>query len=150
MSGKKIDELYQEYTKERFLKLSKEQFHTILLIFPALLVVLSDGIVERDEWIAVKKLAKILGVEFASEDFGEEKEENLTLLYKAEFRYLLKKRALWEARFLEALKEHISKDDSSKEFVLETMYLFANSSGNISTYEDNTIQFLINELKLEE
>ena len=118
-------------------------------LFPALLVVLSDGIVDTDEWNTVKKLAKILGTEFASDDLGKEKEENLTLIYKSEFRYLLKEREKWEDKFLKALKEYFTVNDSSKEFVLETMYLFANASEGVSADEDRTIEKLSAELNLD-
>ena len=60
----KIDTLYKEYTEERFLTLNKEQFIYLVNLFPALRVVLSDGIVDQDEWNTVKRLAKILGNEW--------------------------------------------------------------------------------------
>jgi tellurite resistance protein len=150
-TGKLMDELYKEYTAERFINLNKDQFIYIVNLFPALLVVLSDGIVDNDEWVTVKKLASILGNEFASEELGtEEKEENLSLIYKAEFRYLLKNRERWEKKFLAALKDYFTVNDTSKEFVLETMYLFANASEGISVEEDETIEYITKELGLEE
>lgn len=144
-----IDQLFEEYLKERFLTLNKEQFIYLVNLFPALLVGLSDGILDREEWVTVKKLAKILGSEFASDDFGLEKEENLTLIYKSEFKYLLKNREQWEGKFLSALKNYFSKNDSSKDFVLETMYLFASASDGVSPEEDKTIQYLSEFLGLE-
>jgi tellurite resistance protein len=146
----KIDQLYNEYKRNRFLELNKEQFIYVVNLFPALLVVLSDGIIDREEWGTVKKLAKILGSEFASEDFGKDKEENLTLLYRSEFRYLLKNRERWEKKFLIALKDYFVVNDSAKEFVLETMYLFAHASDGISSYEDEVIEYMISELGLED
>ena len=146
----KIDSLFQEYTESRFIELNKEQFIYIVNLFPALRVVLSDGIVDQDEWNTVKRLAKILGDEFASEDLGEEKEENLMLIYKSEFRYLIKNLDKWEDKFLVALKEYFNTNDASKEFVLETMYLFAHASESISPEEDETINYLMKELGLED
>lgn len=146
MIERKIDKLYENYTQTRFLELNKDQFITIVNIFPALLVVLSDDILDREEWTTVKKLARIVGIEFATDEFGDEKEENLTLLYRAEFRYLLKNREIWEKEFLEALRDYFSYNASSKEFVLETMYLFSDASGGTSNNEEEKIQFLINEL----
>jgi tellurite resistance protein len=148
MTAVKMDELYKEYVGQRNIKLNKEQFIYIVNLFPALLVVLSDGIVEDEEWGRVKKLAKILGQEFASDDFGVEKEENLSLLYKAEFKYLLKNREEWEVKFLNALKDYFVENDTSKEFVLETMYLFAEASEGISAEENDTIQSLCKELDI--
>lgn len=144
-----MDDLYLEYTKARNIDINKEQFIYILNLYPALLVVLSDGIVDRDEWKTVKKLATILGKEFATTDLGLEKEENLTLIYKAEFKYLLKNRERWEKKFLETLKSYFDKNHSSKEFVLETMFLFANASNGISIEEDKMIDNLTEELGLQ-
>lgn len=140
--------LFEAYTSERYISLNKEQFIYIANLFPALLVVLSDGIVDTEEWQTVKKLAKILGAEFATEEFGEEKEENLTLIYKNEFRYLLKNREVWEERILEALRDYFTQNDSSKEFVVETMHLFANASDGISVVENEAIEQLTEDLGL--
>ena len=70
--------------------------YTLSTFFQQLRVVLSDGIVDQDEWVTVKRLAKILGDEFATDDLGEEKEENLMLIYKSEFRYLIKNLDQWQ------------------------------------------------------
>lgn len=146
----KMEALYNEYTQARFIELNKEQFIYVVNLFPALRVVLSDGIVDQDEWNTVKRLAKILGDEFASDDLGEEKEENLMLIYRSEFRYLIKNLNQWEDKFLAALKEYFKENEASKEFVLETMYLFAHASDGISTEEDSTINYLTKELGLED
>jgi tellurite resistance protein len=144
-----LEELYLEYSRVRNIDINKEQFIYILNLFPALLVVLSDGMVDGEEWKTVKKLATILGKEFATTDLGMEKEENLTLIYKSEFKYLLKNREIWETKFLETLKNYFTKNQSSKEFVLETMFLFANASNGISLEEDKMIDNLTKELGLE-
>lgn len=146
----KMDELYEEYVKARFIRVNKEQFIYIVNLLPALLVVLSDGIVDREEWTTVKKLSKILGNEFATDDLGEEKEENLTLIYRSEFRYLLKSREQWEEKFILALKDYFKENESSKDFVLETMYLFANASDGISEEEDEVIYSLCTRLGINE
>lgn len=146
----KIDQLFKEYTEERFIKLNREQFVYIVNLFPALRVVMSDGIMDQEEWITVKRLAKILGDEFASEDLGEEKEENLMLIYRAEFRHLLENLDQWQAKFLAALKDYFNENDTSKEFVVETMYLFASASDGVSAEENEVIEFLTRELGLED
>ncbi|SMG24482.1 hypothetical protein SAMN05661096_01459 [Marivirga sericea] len=146
----KIDQLFKEYTQERFIKLNKEQFVYIVNLFPALRVVMSDGIVDQDEWVTVKRLAKILGDEFASEDLGEEKEENLMLIYRSEFRHLVKNLDKWQTKFLDALKDYFKENETSKEFVVETMYLFASASDGVSEEENEVIEFLTQELGLED
>ena len=146
----KMEDLHKEYTKERFITLNDEQFIYIVNLFPAMRVVLSDGILDQEEWRTVKRLAKILGDEFATDDLGEEKEENLMLIYKSEFRYLIKNLDQWESKFLEALKEYFKKNEASKEFVLETLYLFAHSSEGVSAHENEVIKYLTKELGLED
>ncbi len=146
----KIDQLFKEYTRERFINLNKEQFVYIVNLFPALRVVMSDGIVDQDEWVTVKRLAKILGDEFASDDLGEEKEENLMLIYRAEFRHLVKNLDKWQDKFLAALKDYFNENEPSKEFVVETMYLFASASDGVSEEENEVIEFLTKELGLED
>lgn len=146
----KIDQLFKEYTQERFIKLNREQFVYIVNLFPALRVVMSDGIVDQEEWVTVKRLAKILGDEFATEDLGEEKQENLMLIYRAEFRHLVKNLDKWQSKFLAALKDYFNENDTSKEFVVETMYLFASASDGVSEEENEVIEFLTTELGLED
>jgi tellurite resistance protein len=146
----KIDQLYEEYTQERYINLNKEQFVYIVNLFPAFRVVMSDGIVDQEEWVTVKRLAKILGDEFASEDLGDEKEENLMLIYRAEFRHLIKNLDKWQSKFLEALKDYFNENDTSKEFVVETMYLFASASDGVSEEENEVIEYLTKELGLED
>ncbi|MGJ3236499.1 hypothetical protein [Marivirga sp.] len=146
----KIDQLFKEYTQERYIKLNREQFVYIVNLFPALRVVMSDGIMDQEEWITVKRLAKILGDEFASEDLGEEKEENLMLIYRAEFRHLLKNLDKWQSKFLAALKDYFNENDTSKEFVVETMYLFASASDGVSAEENEVIEYLTKQLGLED
>ncbi|MCC5921831.1 MAG: hypothetical protein LAT68_15085 [Cyclobacteriaceae bacterium] len=144
----KIFQLKSEYLNERNIDLDEDQFIYMVNLFPSLLVVLSDGIVDKEEWSTVKSLAKILGKEFATENLGKEKEENLTLIYKSEFRYLLKNREEWENKFLEALREYFEHNNSSKEFVYETMVLFAAASDGISEEEQTMIDYLNDYLEL--
>lgn len=144
-----LENLYKEYSKERSLKLSQEQFMYLVNLFPALRVALSDGVVDEDEWVTVKRLAEILGDEFSSEEPGEDKKENLMLIYKAEFRYLIKNIDSWEDRFLDALREQLKVNEASREFVMETMYLFAHASDGVSDEEMKTIEFMTEELKLD-
>lgn len=145
-----LDQLYKDYTQMRDIKLNKEQFVYVVNLFPAFRVVMSDGIMDTEEWVTVKRLAKILGDEFASDDLGEEKEENLMLIYRAEFRYLIKNLDEWQDKFLAALKYYFEQNNTAKEFVLETMYLFASASDGVSEVENEMIQKLTKELALED
>ncbi|MEM7548756.1 MAG: hypothetical protein AAF363_03730 [Bacteroidota bacterium] len=141
-----VAELYKDYTQERKIDLSPEQFASFLAFYPALLVASSDGIVDKEEWLYCKKLASGLGNSFSRDD-SEEDHENLTLIYRYEFRYLLKNQEIWEERFLKVVKEYLSENSYAKEFVNETIYLFADASNGISQEEMDTINCL--EIKLD-
>lgn len=142
--------LKEVYTSHRNITMGDEQFIYLVNTFPALLVVKSDGLVDRDEWNIMKSLARILGHEFATEDLGIEKEENLTLIYRAEFRYLLKNKDIWQLKFLDALKEYFKENTGSKEFIMETMYLFAHASDGVSKEEAEIIQMVCDHLGIDD
>ena len=145
----KIDLLQEEYCKRRLVQFSKNQFIYVVNLFPALLVTLSDNIVDWKEWSTVKKLTEMLGNELTTEGLRG-KEENLSLIYKSEFRYLLNNRKEWEQKFIEALKEYLAYNPSSIKFVKDTMRLFAKASSGVSKAENETIIRLTKELGLVE
>jgi len=124
MSDSKIDQLFQEYSEIRFLDINKEQFVYLVNLMPVCLLATSDGILDKEEWETLKSLTKILGEEFASDDLGEEKEENLMLIYRGEMRYLVKHRDKWESKFIAALREYFAVNEAAKDFVEETFELF--------------------------
>lgn len=149
MAKSKMDNLYTEYMQVRFLDINKEQFIYIAHLLPSCLIVMSDGLLDQEEWVTLKRLSKILGDEFATEDLGEEeKEENLMLIYKAEIRYLIKHREQWEEKFIAALKEYMAQESSSKEFVKETMDLFVSPDQNPGDKELETYKHLSADLGL--
>jgi len=149
MATTKMDSLYDEYMKARFLDISKEQFIYVAHLLPSCLIVMSDGLLDNEEWLTLKRLSKILGDEFATDDLGtDEKEENLMLIYKAEIRYLIKNKDKWEDKFIDALKEYMEEQESSKEFVQETMELFVSPDQNPDARELDTFKRLSKELGL--
>jgi len=124
MALSKIDDLFKEYTQKRYLDINKEQFIYLVNLMPACLLAMSDGIIDHEEWDTVKSLTKILGEEFATEDLGSEKEENLMLIYRGEMRYLIKHKNEWQDKFMEALKEYFIENESATDFIEETLELF--------------------------
>lgn len=149
MAKSKMDDLYTEYMQVRFLDINKEQFIYIAHLLPSCLIVMSDGLLDQEEWVTLKRLSKILGKEFATDDLGtDEKEENLMLIYKAEIRYLIKHKDIWQDKFIDALKEYFIDQPSSKEFVKETMELFVSSDQNPDESELETYKRLTADLGL--
>lgn len=149
MAKTKMDDLYTEYTQVRFLEINKEQFIYIAHLLPSCLIVMSDGLLDKEEWVTLKSLSKILGSEFASDDLGtDEKEENLMLIFKAEIRYLIKNKEQWQDKFIAALREYIKDNEASKEFLRETMELFVSDDQNPGDQELETYKKLVRDLGL--
>lgn len=149
MTKTKMDILYAEYIQARFLMINKEQFVYMAHLLPSCIIVMSDGLLSNDEWIVFKRISKILADELATDDLGtDEKKENLMLIFKSEIRYLLKNREKWEAKFLAALKDYRPDNEELREFLEETMELFAPLDQHNSEVQLQTYQRLKNELQL--
>ena len=80
------------------------------------------------------KLARGLAEEYAGLIPGSDKEK-IAQNFRTEFRYLLENVERWQKKFLSALKGYIEDSRSDKEFILESMYLFANAADGISMEE---------------
>jgi tellurite resistance protein len=148
MLTESMESLYLRYTNERKISLNKDQFASFVAFFPALLVVACDGIVDKEEWLFCKKLAKGLGNTFSNTALNNAEAEELTQVYKTEFKYLLKNLEDWEVGFLNTLRDYLKLNQYAKEFVIETIYLFADASNGISDEERNKISFLEKTLEL--
>ena len=147
--GKNFELLYNSYLDERFISINKDQFAQLLKIFPALLVLKSDGIIDHEERLVMSIQAGKLGYEYATDDLGLEKEENLMLIYRDEFKYLLKNHHKWEKKFLDVLKQYIEDDIDEKHQIKETMQLFASASNGTSKEESRAMNSLIDYLNLD-
>lgn len=146
---KDFELLYHAYLDERFISINKDQFAQLLKTFPALLILKSDGIIDHEEKLIMSIQAGKLGFEYASDDLGLEKEENLMLIYRDEFKYLLKNQHKWEKKFLDVLKQYIGNDIDEKNRIKETMQLFASASNGTSKEESRAISSLITYLDLD-
>lgn len=142
-----VELLFQEYKKVRNVDLSVDQFTYLLNLYPSLIVCMSDGVLDKEEWDGVDKLAKGLTLNFADELTAEESAK-MEQKFRTEFLYLLENISKWEKKFLNALKNHIQDSKMDKEFVLESMYLFANAADGISQVEQDTIDSLAERLSL--
>ncbi len=142
------EQLLGEYKKVRNINLSIDQFTYILNLYPSLVVCMCDGVLDKEEWEGVVRLAKGLAMEYG-DGYNEQEMEDLERSFRTEFRYLLDNIDKWQKRFLNALKNHIQNSQMDKEFVLESMYLFANAADGISDIEQKTIGILSERLGLE-
>lgn len=143
-----VEQLLEEYKKVRNLDLSLDQFTYILNLYPSLIVCMCDGVLDKGEWEGILRTAKGLAMEYG-DNLTDEEMERLEQSFRTEFRYLLDNIEKWQKKFLNALKNHISGSRTDKEFVLESMYLFANAADGISNVEQETIEMLTERLALE-
>ena len=143
-----IETLLDEYQRTRRVEINKDLFIYILKLYPSLLVCMSDGKLDDEEWDNVMKLARGLAEEYASLIPGVDKDK-IAQNFRTEFRYLLENVERWQKKFLNALKGHIEDSRSDKEFILESMYLFANAADGISLEEQQAINNLADRLNLE-
>lgn len=145
-----VADLFRDYKNHRRTRLSQKQFASFLAFFPSLLVVSSDGIVDKEEWLYCKKLAKALGHSFSDENLNEEESKSLTSIYKGEFGYLLRNLISWESKFLETLKQYLLVNEYARQFVIDTLYLFADASNGISESEQLKIKYIKEVLSIDE
>jgi len=143
-----VELLLEEYKKVRNVELTIDQFTYILNLYPSLIVCMCDGVLDKEEWEGVLQLAKGLTLEYG-DNLSHDDMERLEQSFRTEFRYLLDNIEKWQKKFLNALKNHISGSKYEKEFILESMYLFANAADGISAIEQETIEQLSQRLALE-
>ena len=142
-----IDLLYEEYKKSRKTNLDREQFTYLTKLYPALLICMSDGVLDEEEWEGIVMATKGLAEEFVRTP--EDDKELIAISFRTEFRYLIDNIEKWQKKFLNALNDSIKDNQSDKEFVLECMYLFANAADGISDEERDKIDVLARRLNLE-
>lgn len=140
--------LLKEYHKVRKSDLTIDQFTYILKIYPSLLVCMSDGKLDKEEWDGVLNISKGLALLYLDQ-MPNTNGEKIESLFRTEFRYLLENIDKWEKKFLNTLKSYLDEHSDEKEFVYEAMYLFANAADGISHDEQRSIDQLSSRLSLE-
>lgn len=145
-----IKDLYQSYYDERKVKMTEEQFITFAVFFPTLLVIISDGVVDMEEWEYVKQLARFMAKSFKDNEKSEVDVDELTKTYLYEISFLLKFQRDWQATFIEGLKEYVRERPEVKSSILDTIELFAEASDGTSDDEQEKIDFIKKELSLQD
>ncbi|MBU2916072.1 MULTISPECIES: hypothetical protein [Reichenbachiella] len=141
-----IHQLYKEYIHNRRINIPKDQFVYLTKLYPALLVCMSDGVLDREEWDGIIMATRGLAAEFVKSPNDDR--DMIALSFRTEIRYLLDNVDKWKKKFLNALHHSIKESPLDQEFVLETMYLFANIADGISEEEENAIQDLARRLDI--
>jgi len=144
-----IKQLFQAYKQERVVSVNVEQFTSFTVFFPTLLVIISDGVIDLEEWEYVKQLARFMAKSFKEEGAQEVNIDELADAYLDEISYLVKFLRDWQSQFLEALKSYVVEKPEIKPSIKDTIYLFAEASDGTSTEEQEKIDFLEDYLQLD-
>ena len=115
-----IEKLFKEYRRTRPVKIDVQQFTYLVNLFPAMMVVMSDDVLDTTEWEAVKSLARAMAQSLPEEQLEPEEQEGLERVFITEFRYLLDNTERWKSKFLNALTDLVKENNQNKEFVLES------------------------------
>lgn len=143
-----IEELYEQYIEQRSINLTIEQFTLFAEFFPAILVILSDGVMDVKEKTYLEKLVKSLANTFAEDGFGKKRIQELQGIFMTEFHFLVTHIDAWKEKYLQALKNHLEYFPESKESILDIIHLFAETSQDVDDAENNMVKFLTHNLNL--
>jgi hypothetical protein len=143
-------DLYEEYTESRKINLTFDQFTSLVMFYPTLLVLYTDGHVDEQEWKYIKHLANNLGDSLVAPGTDPELVSDLKTLFFTEFKYLLQHLDVWERKFMKTLKNYLKEHPYKKASVLKFIYLFAAASEGICEKEEIMIEHLKKELSLQE
>ena len=143
-----LHQLYLEYIKSRKISIPEDQFNYLAKLYPALLVCMSDGVLDKEEWDGIVMATRGLSSEFVRSP--EDDRDLIAMSFRTEMRYLLDNVDKWSKKFLNALQASIRDNPIDQEFIVETMYLFANITDGISDEEIEAIKKLAKRLEIDQ
>ncbi|MEP2023821.1 MAG: hypothetical protein ABJH98_16265 [Reichenbachiella sp.] len=143
-----LHQLYIEYIKSRKIKIPEDQFNYLAKLYPALLVCMSDGKLDQEEWDGIVMATRGLSAEFVKSP--DDDRDLIAMSFRTEIRYLLDNVDKWSKKFLNALHASIQGNKMDQEFIMETMYLFANITDGISDEEEEAIRKLAHRLEIDQ
>lgn len=146
---KETDGLFAEYKEANRRALTKEQFDSMVMFFPSLLVVASDGVVDEEELIYVNYLGKFMA-DSLKDELTSEQRDLLEEQYVKELGFLLDHLSEWEPKFVAALKAYLAQHAEAKEDLVDILYLFAEASDGLSEEEEEKIEELKQILDLQD
>ncbi|OHX68107.1 hypothetical protein [Flammeovirga pacifica] len=144
-----INQLYKEYTASNNIEITEDNFNILLMYFPCLLIVASDGVVDEEEWVFVKYLSKFMSDAYKHKLTRSELED-LQKLYFQELEYLVNTLDKWKDKFLDTLAIYLNEHDEEKEDILDILQLFAEASEGVCEDEEEAIEEISDRLGLEE
>lgn len=146
----RLEELYYEYTQNRRIELTFEQFTALATFFPALLVISTDGEVDVEEWGYLEGLTRNLCDGFTKDGLSLQEIKELKRLFQREIHYLQENFDTWERKFTKALKMYLVDHSDCKTCVLNNIYRSASISEGICDKEKIMIEYLLKELGIDQ
>jgi hypothetical protein len=135
-----FSELFKSYSEERGTVLSENQFASLLLMYPSVLVASCDG-----QFDALERQNLAISCNSAA---GENDSLFAAELY-CELMYCISNEGKkWRNLFFDVMKENISNDSDTKQLVLNLMTSMAESSDGISDEELESINSIKHSLNL--
>ncbi|MCS7005327.1 MAG: hypothetical protein NZM38_08375 [Cytophagales bacterium] len=147
MNTSEFKELYEQFVFKSGSSLTQEQFTTLLMFFPALLVVVSDGKVDLEEWTYIKYLAKFMSDAYIDSASDEER-SLLTESYYHALKWLIENLETWKKLFIDVLAKYLTIHPEVKDDIIETLYMFSEASEGQSGEEIKVIERIKQELRI--
>ena len=141
MDFPELRDLYKDYKLSSGSQVEENHFGTLLMFFPSLLVVASDGVVDEEERVYVTYLAKFMSDTFKNE-IAVEQRDVLEKNYLSDLDFLLENLSVWEPKFIQTLKSYLQTHEDAKEDIVDILYLFADASDGVSKEEEQKISEL--------
>jgi hypothetical protein len=143
-----INDLYKSYCSKRKIIFTLEEFIPLVVFFPAFMVVISDGILDQEEWEYLKQLSRFMAKSYKEAETKEDIKK-YTSSYLREIGYLLRNLPVLQEDFLLALKSYVLEKPEVKASIVDTIQLFAEASEGTSKIEAKMIDYINNLLELE-
>ncbi|PWJ39975.1 hypothetical protein [Sediminitomix flava] len=140
--------LYESYKKESSSKIELDNFYTLFTYFPCLLIVACDGVIDDEEWVYVKYLARFMA-DTHRDEVSEDRYAELIDDFYNELVFLSDNLDEWEGKLIEGLRSYLEAHEYEKDDILDILTLFAEASDGVSDIEEVTIENLKTRLELE-
>jgi hypothetical protein len=147
---KSLKEFYLYYKEKNPTKLNYEQFEALTAFFPTLLLIYSDGIIDKQEAIYIDKLSISLSHLFREENLSEGALKALQAEFKTQLEYLLAHMEEWQETFLDTLKIHLTQKPENKDLIANAVEIFAIAAHKNKAEEVNMLQHIRERLELKD